>query len=143
MFWKDISNFRIEDHIHIHDESEENVSKNGGNTEEKDKNKKRITSLTKYYLNKPWSKERALWEFILVPGIRPWDPSVLEHNAETFLLLLRFHHSLVDGYSIIKVLRCLDTSGAMQKQLDKITKKPRTKAPNVRNFMRSFILQHN
>jgi hypothetical protein len=100
LFWKDVEEFRLEDHVYLYETNEE------------------MTQLVKEFAGKSWRKGKALWEIAVVPNVRPWSPPeqvpLGSGEDETFLFLFRFHHGLVDGFSVLKILQCLDKSGSMK-----------------------------
>ena len=103
-FWKPLKNFKLEEHVYLHEMSDVNSQV-----------KKFVNSLT----TKSWTRDKALWEMIIIPNVKPWSNQSFsvqtQNEGPNFLVIFRLHHALMDGFSVLKFMSGMDESGNISK----------------------------
>jgi len=89
-FWKDVDNFKIENHI-INHSNNSNASQRFG----EDDVRKTLEELA----NKTWRRNAPLWELICANNYCPKDELQQEQDPYS-VVFFRFHHVLCDGQAI-------------------------------------------
>ncbi|CAL8128550.1 unnamed protein product [Orchesella dallaii] len=116
-FWKHSRNkFNIENHAYYHE------SKGNLVTSEK------LNELIEKLLNAPYPPKRSLWELHYVANYKNTQDKEMRYSSQKpmFALILKFHHSLGDGYSFM----CAVTEGLCGHSLESL-KVPRPRPPEI------------
>jgi hypothetical protein len=92
-FWADDEGFSLDDHISTCDEEIRNI-------EELDDRRNAMT-------NKPFKEGKALWELVLFVNCKFDEETSKANGGMKAACILRAHHCLVDGYSLLKVINCM------------------------------------
>lgn len=93
-FWKSDPHFDIENHVKcVNDDDHDKAGSEKINSED-------IRRLVEKLLNKRFLSMRSPWEVFIVNN---YDDPGLSEEAKT-VLVVRFHHTLADGYSILYAL---------------------------------------
>ncbi|ODM87411.1 hypothetical protein Ocin01_19271 [Orchesella cincta] len=113
-------NFKIENYIH------EDIS------QKDDPDFRSLETILENVSYRPYPSKRSAWEMFLVPNFK--DPKFQPNSEPTTLLVLRIHHTQIDGYSLLNVL----VKGLAQKATY-VTPKPTTlENTDVFNFFNSI-----
>ncbi|CAL8092105.1 unnamed protein product [Orchesella dallaii] len=119
MFWKnDSENFNLNNHIAYHKSS-------SGTTTSTEK----LNELVENLLNEPFSPERSPWELHYVANYKNTQDKVNTSDEPTFALVLKIHHCLADGFSLLSAI----AEGLGGQSLNKI------KMPSPQNTKGTFL----
>jgi hypothetical protein len=91
-FWKEDLNFNLNEHINTLHLNYSNTHDGDSESDIKDEDLL-LSELREELLNRPWVRNKPLWEIFLIPGAS---------GKQTFLLI-RCHHCLADGYAILNL----------------------------------------
>ena len=125
LFWKEDKDFNLKAHIRLYDYAQENLSLPVPCKEEN------LQCVTGDLIAHPFAKDRSPWELLIIPK---YDGNHSGSNKEGTVLVLRIHHAMADGHSILKLLLKLFNA--------KATKVPQPCAPEFpsRNWQSLLIL---
>jgi len=132
LFWKWEKDFKIEDHVKVYEPS---VSTEMGEMD--------VVNLRVQLIAKPYEKGISPWEFIVVKNYKPFNPLMIDYDnnrknidspkTPKSVLILRIHHGVTDGYSLLKLF--LNTMQSEELTLEKIPQ-PKFQSRNVlRNIL--------
>ncbi|CAL8085280.1 unnamed protein product [Orchesella dallaii] len=95
LFWKNDHSFKLENHLQpkkIEGETDDELEEN-------------VCLFMEQLVNKTFHPKRSPWECFVVQNYRNTELQRDKTSTNVMtLLVFRFHHSLVDGYSILKVI---------------------------------------
>jgi hypothetical protein len=120
-FWKNVDDFKLEDYIYTLPAFEHRPIEDS-----------EITQKLAYFTTKPFPKNRAMWELILIPEYIPTPGSMPKSNY--FVILFRQHHALADGYSKIKFLQQLSLN-----PLTPAVRDERKQVPQISKFVKMLF----
>jgi hypothetical protein len=92
-FWADDMSFCLDDHISTCDEEIRTI-------EELEERRNEMA-------NKPFKEGKALWELVLFVNCKFDEETIKANGGMKAACILRAHHCLVDGYSLLKVINCM------------------------------------
>jgi len=84
-FWKQVPNFNIKNHFLYHTDEAVQESE--------------LCEIISNWISEPFPKYQSPWYFLIIPNYKPEGDASSENN---FAVLIRFHHCLSDGFSIMK-----------------------------------------
>jgi len=84
-FWKQVSNFNIKNHYGIHTNDEVQESE--------------ICEIISNWISEPFPEHQSPWYFLIIPNFTPEGDTSSEKK---FAVLMRVHHCISDGFSIMK-----------------------------------------
>ena len=87
LFWKWDRDFDVSNHVRYF----QNENGNNGVTNEKD-----LQDIISNLLSTRWPRNRSLWEILVINRYQP-----IKEDKEKSIIIIRFHHSLADGYSYL------------------------------------------
>ncbi|CAL8112313.1 unnamed protein product [Orchesella dallaii] len=91
-FWYTVDNFQLEDHIRYLDDT----------CLEREVDSKELAELTNQLSQRNFNPTRSPWEIIIIPKLKhDKDPTIKS------VVILRFHHCFLDGFSILKLFERL------------------------------------
>jgi hypothetical protein len=107
-FWKKENDFKLENHIRFCEETEELINENAINEES-------LMTILGPICTKPFKKEISPWEILIVrnfipasnkinPEFKPNTEIGGDNEKRKFALVLRIHHALADGFSVMKMV---------------------------------------
>lgn len=91
-FWQKDEKFNIDNHVSCYHQT--------GAVDEKELHKIKLE-----LLNRPFTRNKSPWEVLIVKNFEPDldnNAHVVDKNKEYTAVVIRFHHSMVDGFSVIK-----------------------------------------
>ncbi|ODM97805.1 hypothetical protein Ocin01_08879 [Orchesella cincta] len=93
-FWKQDENFDLNHHIHYHENSFEIVYS------------EKLNELVESLLNEPYKPSKSPWEFHYLANFRNTQDTARYYTSDvpTFALVLKIHHSLADGFSLLSAI---------------------------------------
>lgn len=92
LFWRTDLAFRLDNHLKFH-----NIPASDGNDD--GNSEKFICKMMEHLLNKQFVSKRSPWEIHVVTNYR--NSQLASSNKPLTCVILRFHHSLVDGFSLL------------------------------------------
>jgi hypothetical protein len=117
LFWKWEKDFKIEDHVSVHEISETQKMS------EMD-----VINIRIQLIAKPYKKGISPWEFVVVRNYHPVNPLMIDYDnnrkndddpkSPKSVLIMRIHHGVTDGYSLLKLF--LHTMQSEKLTLEKI-----------------------
>jgi len=135
LFWKEDQDFRVENHVHYHNQTGGGIPDQNGNlTVDQKIDDEYLKRLERQVVNEPYCAGRSAWEMKIVPNYVPaiGKGGVTDYTA----ILFKIHHSFVDGYSLVR----LAVTEVCDGSLDDIPL-PQFPAPScLRDFLLSLFL---
>lgn len=104
LFFKNVKDFRIENHVSVVEKSET-----------KEMSELDLINLRVELISKPYKKGQSPWEFVVLRNYHPKFPLMIDvdnncadytkHDSKTkkSVLIMRIHHGIADGYSLLKL----------------------------------------